>query len=1184
MAATIHEVDFTSQAVGWIKQLIEANGDKFPIADARIETLADGSRKRRDITLYDRKGTPCLTGEVKLPWASDGYTPYIETTVRDAREKAIKARVRWFFTWNINELLLWRLEGAGTLGGARDVERFTIGRIQNKADAENPKLIASIRREVEKFTQHFARILSGERGIETRAPDIYFIHSLESFLERPIALTKFELDTRFEKPRERERLESWMRDRQGWAVGGDQNELLLRAARFANYTAANRLIFYEALRKRFSALPGLKIADHITSGERLFDTFRAYFDEAREITGDYETVFGVDPSDVGDRIPFYDDSIVESWKQLLDHVHLFDFSNIEYDVIGQIFEGLIGPEERHKYGQYYTRPEVVDVINSFCIDNGSDAVMDPGCGGGTFLVRAYARKRYLAPRLGHTELLRGIYGVDQSRFATHLSTINLASRDLIEAQNYPRVLASDFFDVRADKPFMRLPGADGRLTMIPAPRLDAVIANPPYVRQEDIPRADKDEYRRLVQTEVGLLANGRSDLHVFFWGHATSFLNPDGWLGFLTSSQWLDVEYGFPLQHFLLERFRIVAVIESQIEPWFVGARVQTAVTIAQREADADVRANNVIRFVQIKRPIAEVLAADGTSTGAIAAADAFRDIILEATGYVSTDQYRIRRIRQGDLVAEGEENGRILRGEPVYAGTKWGIPLRAPELWQELREIDQTRWRRLGELAVVTRGITTGKDAFFYVDDVTQDALSRTGDPIVLGTGRSVDRADVTSGRVKIVEALKGEHWPIEAEYLEPVVHSLMHIDGYEVTRENCEHLVLMVAEPPERLTNTHVSAYIARGEELSVHKGSTIAARGEARPWYDLSNARRVGLFWAKSHQYRHCAPANPERFVANCNLYTVETDDSDCAGAVLNSTIVMLAKQLYGRPVGVEGNLKTEIVDMNMMPVPDWSAAPASVRNRMVTACNRLRERKVLGVLSERRLRREAFLKKGDIDALDTLDDVTEFDQEDRHALDDAVLELIGIADRSRRTELRTRLYEYLQDFFESARVKEELAIANKATAKRQAKLSPQTLANDVFVLVEQNHPRLLNSYRDIVGSGVTYPTEGRRVPGKGKPEFVEDMLTTGVRFATGRGKGELVNTRSRAQAELVVAIAETGGGGRNHFLPVNDRECELLSRKLDDLNRERSTKVREMIEARTSDPEIGSRAFDLVMARF
>ena len=708
------------------------------------------------------------------------------------------------------------------------------------------------------------------------------------------------------------------------------------------------------------------------------------------------------------------------------------------------------------------------------------------------------------------------------------------------------------------------------------------------MRQEDIPKGDKAAYRKLVQSEVGLLANGRSDLHVFFWGHATSFLKPDGWLGFLTSSQWLDVEYGFPLQHFLLERFRVVAVIESQIEPWFVGARVQTAVTIAQREADAEARENNVIKFVQIKRPMAEILDSDGTSAGALAAADAFRDRILSATDYVATDQYRIRCVRQGDLLAEGEENGRILHGERSYAGAKWGIPLRAPELWEELRAVDAGRWKRLGELAEVRFGIKTGNDKFFYVDDVTDHVLCEPGDRIELGTGRFVDRAELESGRVKVIQALKGERWPAEAEYLEPVVHSLMHIDGYEVTRENCAHLVLMVSEPIERLGDTYVADYIARGEALSVHKGSTVAARAGARSWYDLTTLKvKADALWIKERQYRFLAPNNPENFAVNCRLYTVTANDSATGpimSAILNSTVCILSCLLYGRPVGTEANWSMMVSDTEMMLVPDWETASAPVRRRLLDAFSAMRSRNAIGLLSQQRRKRDALLRKGDIDKLDTLDDATEFDQEDRQALDDAVLELIGITDRTERAEMRSRLYTYLQDYFESARVKEELAIVNKATTKRQSKLTPQTLANDVFVLVEKEHAGLLKSYRDLVGSHVDYPTEGVRVPGKGQPEIVDDMLTTGVRFTAGRGKAELVNTRSRAQAELIIKIAESGGGGRSHFIPVDDDNITRLSRRLDDLIRLRADKVRELIEARTSDAEIGRKAFDLVMARF
>ena len=82
--------------------------------------------------------------------------------------------------------------------------------------------------------------------------------------------------------------------------------------------------------------------------------------------------------------------------------------------------------------------------------------MDPACGGGTFLVRAYARKKELSPVRKHVQLLSDLFGVDISHFATHLTTINLATRDLIDQENYPQIARSDFFDVGAHKTFISL--------------------------------------------------------------------------------------------------------------------------------------------------------------------------------------------------------------------------------------------------------------------------------------------------------------------------------------------------------------------------------------------------------------------------------------------------------------------------------------------------------------------------------------------------------------------------------------------------------------------------------------------------------------------------------------------------------------------------------------------------------
>ena len=131
-----------------------------------------------------------------------------------------------------------------------------------------------------------------------------------------------------------------------------------------------------------------------------------------------------------------------------------------------------------------------------------------------------------------------LFGVDVDEFATHLTTINLATRDLIDAENYPQIVRSDFFDLKADKAFMSLPIHGKGLGKIQhreveIPRLDAVIGNPPYVRQEQIRKAKngknpehgtKEYYQALVQREMGADLGGRSDIHCYFWPHAASFL------------------------------------------------------------------------------------------------------------------------------------------------------------------------------------------------------------------------------------------------------------------------------------------------------------------------------------------------------------------------------------------------------------------------------------------------------------------------------------------------------------------------------------------------------------------------------------------------------------------------------------------------------------------------------------
>lgn len=1170
------EWTIVGDAKSWMDSLLEAHGEASPFSRVKLETRTGTSLRRRDLTVLDRRNRICLTGEVKVPWAHDGASPFVESTVRDARQKAEQAGSEWFFTWNLNELVLWRTSSFGELGGSRGFKTYQLSSVRKQGDLENPRFERELRDGIERFFLDFMRLFLGKAELPQRPPDEYFIYAFDSFLIRPVLDATHALVARDGVPANRASIDRWMRDEQGWVIAGDRGELLSRAARFASYAVANKLVFYDALRKRFSDLPPLDVPAGLQAGEELVNRLSAFFDEARHITGDYETVFGPVEGDVGSRIPFYDDVIVDSWRQLIEQLGRFDLSRLDYDVIGRIFERLIDPKERHKYGQYYTRPEVVDLINAFSIRSGEDIVLDPGCGGGTFLVRAYARKKRLAPRLAHPAILEGIYGTDISPFAAHLSTINLATRDLIEEANYPRVARTDFFDLRAGEVFTRLPAPGGRELPVPVPRFSAVVGNPPYVRQEDIETQAKRRYASIARA-AGLEASGRSDLHVYFWAQALALMSAEARLGFLASSQWLDAEYGFALQAFLLENFRIEAIIESRDEPWFVGARVATVATMAAREGDPHKRDDNLIRFAQIQRPIAELLAHDGTSAGALEAAERFRSMVLACDVDTNGDGWRVRVRRQGELREAGVRLGERTRARAIYLGGKWGIPLRAPDLWERLLHIGGDRWRPLAELADIRFGVKSGKDEFFYLSDQSQKGLQDFVDPSAFADHFGVSRADVLSGLVTLARTGTGEVHPIESEYLVPIIHSLMDIDAYRIERRHCDKLALMVSDP----VGEHVRRYIEWGEQQGYDQGATCAARGRARGWYDLTSFRRAIQIWSKAHQYRHIAPLNPRKRPVNCNLYTVEPlarANPLLVSGVLNSSIVILSKHLFGRPAGVEGNLKTEVVDVDMMLVPDWTQASPQVARRIAEAMRSLSKRHVLGLLSQRRLRRKSLVERGHDAELPNLSDTTELDQPDRRTLDDAVLQLLGVTRAGERERIIEALYDHLRSYFENVRVKEEGAIDNKRRSARQATLGVEQIVADVIAEIERSRPGLLRSYAEL-NAGTA--GDGIRIPTGGEPTIVDDLVTCGVRFAVGRSS-QIVATRNLEQAHLVAAIAHVGPRGRTLFVPHEADVARELTERLQGIFAARISAANELIQQLTADPDLIERSLQRVLA--
>lgn len=1159
----MHELTFVDQVTTWIDEILHRRLD-LPFARAKIEESTKGNRKRRDLTLYDRDGKLALTGEIKLPDKPDGITPYNEAVVVDAHHKADEVGADYFFTWNVNKLVLWKTFESGKPLIQRDQRMFEVlGRpVHDNKQLSSPVIQDHIRRFLEEFLDFYRDLYSGVTYLRVKPLDERFIDMLDAALDTIVFHVVDALYQRYQSDLSfRAQLIEWMVQEMGRIHSEEMLDVdLEQVARTSSYRLINKLMFYNALRRQYQQLPALSFGPLDDTGDAMQQTLRQFFERAMLASGDYETVY---LHNFADELPFLSPVALAGWRTLVEQIDAYDFTRLDYDVVGRIFERLISPEERHRYGQHYTMPDLVDLINAFCIRKAEDVVLDPACGGGTFLVRAYARKRHLSDhKLSHAALLDDLYGIDISPFAAHLTLINLASRNLENRANYPLVAVEDFFHARRDRSVWKIP-AHGALRVeqlggeqqvhIALNQVDAIVGNPPYIRQEQIDEVlivknePKKSYKTFLKelfreewgTQMAPLS-ARSDIYVHFWPHSAHFLREGGYIGFLTGSGWLDNEYGFRLQEWMLRHFQVLAVIETVEETWFSEARVNTAATILRRTSDAQARADNFVRFIMLRQRLGELLPqAEGAAR--YQAIDALVREIEGLNENQNNERWRVRVVPQSALTLDGWEfpddveapttwNGDWTELEAAggrYTGTKWSIHLRAPSLYFDLLDSFSDRLVSLRDVAAVRYGIKSGADRFFYVEDVT-DSL----DPKTLAERYNLSREQ--TDEVRVVEAGDGSRHLIEARYLEPLIFSVMELDGPSLELVELNRCVLLVDGPREMLQGTHVLSYIRYGEQAGYNNNQTCQQRviPGVRSWYELRDVLVEGdVVWPKAHQYRHIVSFNPANHPVNCRLYAIKANegvDAKVLGALLNSTFIAWLKEIYGRVLGREGNTDTMVFEVKQMLVPDTSNLSDDTCHRLCRALDRLMRRRTL-----------PFFPMGD-----------ELEQADRVELDNAVFEALGVISPEEQNEWRERLYEQVRLLHKQKRELEEEAQVNRVKAARTKRTaSARTLAKEIWRELDSIDFRRFPS--DFVPPNT--PTKAHQLP-EGEVQVGREMFTGAGALGVGYIMigDELREVGSLCKAEFVRAWQEAGNHGTVQ-IPVDDNACQAA---LDNYHRYRA----------------------------
>ena len=150
----MNEWEFTAEVASWINEILTSN-PTLPYSRAKCEQVGEGSRKRRDLTLLDKDQRIVLTGEVKLPYRQDGGSPYNASVVRDARTKARRAKAPFFFTWNVNEFVLWETETTKISWQEEKYRSWEVTSIHREGHLELPMTAHAIRGWLPEFLIEF---------------------------------------------------------------------------------------------------------------------------------------------------------------------------------------------------------------------------------------------------------------------------------------------------------------------------------------------------------------------------------------------------------------------------------------------------------------------------------------------------------------------------------------------------------------------------------------------------------------------------------------------------------------------------------------------------------------------------------------------------------------------------------------------------------------------------------------------------------------------------------------------------------------------------------------------------------------------------------------------------------------------------------------------------------------------
>ena len=311
----------------------------------------------------------------------------------------------------------------------------------------------------------------------------------------------------------------------------------------------------------------------------------------------------------------------------------YNFNDIDADVLGAVYEQYLGhvaevmkqrakeaqmkmdlgintqtytltdkKQHRKEQGIYYTPKFVTDYIvketvGRFLQENAgypdklhNIKILDPACGSGSFLIRAYDELlRYHAKelkkpldKLDQWErlpfLTNSIFGVDLDKQAMEITRLNLLLRSLAHREPLPflgnNIKQGNSLISGTDEELEKYLGPDWKNQhpfdwqdefsgVMAKGGFDIVIGNPPYIRQEQL-----SEFKPLWQKEFECY-DGVADIYIYFFERGLQLLKEGGFLAYISPNKYFRSGYGRKLREFLSTKTTIEQIIDFGDAPVF---------------------------------------------------------------------------------------------------------------------------------------------------------------------------------------------------------------------------------------------------------------------------------------------------------------------------------------------------------------------------------------------------------------------------------------------------------------------------------------------------------------------------------------------------------------------------------------------------------------------------------------